>query len=138
MTVGIAPDIEVIVKDFLRGQAAVQALNTRFVSEHPKEGDRDQSWVLVADLADPGDNIDHLIEFMVQLDFYAGKDDGTPQLKTLVRIVRSALRGINTATHASGVVVTGYEWHGGPRGWDPEMKPPRRRWPCTVTFWAHG
>lgn len=138
MTLTLTPDGEKLVSDFLRDHPDLAELGARVVSKTPP--DRATPWVRVTQL-DAGqatrDPSDHLVEFFLQLDCYAGADGGKPQASLLTRTARAALQTIAQASHADAVV-TGCRISGAARVPDTDFEPARERFVLTATVWAHA
>lgn len=137
MTLALIPDIEKTVSRYLREHADIIALGARVVATPP--ADRSTPWVRVTQLDDQavdGSRAEHLIEFMLQLDCYAGASGGKPEASTLARTVRAALAAMPGTQN--GVVVTGVQFLSGAYIPDTEFEPARERYIRTVTVWAHA
>lgn len=132
MPLTLVPDIERVASDYLRTHADIVALSTRIVGKTPDS--KATSWVRVTKLDGPQVNQpDHLVEFMVQFDCYAGVTGGQPEVNTLERTVRAVL---GTLPGTGGV--TGVQVLGGPRGLDTDLEPARDRAILTALIWAHA
>jgi hypothetical protein len=121
-------DAELTVGAYLRGR-----VDTRVVGRTPS--DTSGTWVTVTmlDGRAVGDHrSDHLVDYLLQFDIYAG---GRPELWPLVNGVREALREM-PGVH-DGVVVTGVRFAGMARIPDTDFKPARERVILTATVWAH-
>lgn len=87
-------------------------------------------WVRVTELDSPQVNQpDHLVEFMIQLDCYAGATGGQPEATNLARAVRAVLGTLPNA---------GVRMLGGPRGLDTDIEPARDRKIVVALVWLHG
>lgn len=134
------PDCERIVSDYLRDHDAVVDTGARIVAHTPKEENRDEPWVRVTqlDAEDRSKPADHLIEFYVQFDCYAGKEDGQPEAIRVMRAVRQALFELDDLNHQDhDAVVTGAQVTGGRRGLADEFAPARSVYYLSATVWAH-
>jgi methionine synthase I (cobalamin-dependent) len=128
MSLTLIPDIEKVCADYLRAHADVVALNTRIRVTTPP--DKSTSWVLITKIDAPQVNHpDHLVQFMVQFDCYAGATGGVPEVNTLERTVRAVLGTLPNA---------GVQILGGPRQVDTGMEPARDRVILTAYIWAHA
>ena len=130
------PDAESFVGSYLRDHASLVALGARVSTELPRSFTL--PWVKVLQLDDPavgGSRTDHLIEYMLQLDCYAGSEGGSVEASLVSRTVRDALREM-PGVH-DDVVVTGVEFISAPRIPDESFEPARERYARTVTLWAH-
>lgn len=132
------PDIEKIVGGYLRTHADVVALGARVVGKTPQG--TDTPWIRLTQLDDRavgGHRSDHLIEYLLQLDIYAGKDGGQPEASLLNRTVREALRTM-PGVHADATI-TGVDFVSAPRiPDDDDFEPARERYIRTVIVWAHA
>lgn len=131
MSVQVIPDIEKVVSNHIRN-----LVDVRVVGKTPK--DTEDAWVRVTQLdARQLNTADHLIEFLLQLDVYAGKDGGQPEASLLTRNVRAALGDIHEASHQDAVV-NGASIVGSARIPDQDFEPARERFALNVTVWAHS
>jgi len=137
MPVTAIPDIEKISSDYLRSDAGVVALGARVVGKSP--GNTDTPWVRVTQLdATSTHRADHLVNYLLQFDSYAGKTGGQPEANSLGRAVRKALMQMPDATH-TGAVVTGVQIIGHARIPDTSIdEPARERVVITAQVWAHA
>ncbi len=123
-------DGEKLLRNYLKN-----ATGGRVVTKPPTE--TDTSWVMVTQLNAGSDlHPQRLIAFYFQIDCYAGKDGGVPEVNTLANSVRDALEAI-PGSYAEGVV-SGATINGDARNWDADLKPPRDRRQITVSVWAHA
>lgn len=128
MALTLIPDIERVASDYLRTHADIVALSTRIVGKTPDS--KTTSWVRVTELDSPQVNHpDHLVEFMVQCDCYAGATGGQPEVKTLARTVRAVMGTLPNA----GVTALG-----GPRGLDTDLEPARDNKVEVFLVYAHA
>lgn len=130
------PDIERIVSRYLREHPDIVELDARVVGKTP--ADTDRPWIRVmqiADVAVGNHRADHLIQFTVQLDCYAGKAGGQPEAAALNRRVRAALRDLPGVR--DGGVVTGVSPGSATRLPDRDFEDDRERFVRTITVWAH-
>lgn len=135
------PDAEKIVGDYLRTDPAVVALGAKVAGQM---ADSRGPWVKITQLDDTavnGSRTDYLIEFMLQLDCYAGRDAtaaevGHREASLLSRTVRQALREMPDA-QLNDAVVTGVEFVSNPRIPDTDFEPARERYARTVLIWMH-
>lgn len=131
----LTPDIERITTDYLRAHADIVALSTRIRVTTPD--DKTTSWVRVTKLSSPQVNYpDHLVQFMCQLDCYAGATGGVPEVNTLERTVRAVLGTLPDAS--SSAVVTKVDFIGGMRDVDRDLEPARDRVVLTALIYAHA
>lgn len=133
------PDIEKLTTAFLRAQPAVAAaVGRRIVGKSPD--DKSTAWVRLTRLdarGEDGSQPEHLIDFMVQLDCYAGADNGQPEANLIGRTVRDALVAMPRAAH-TGAVVTRVRITGDMRRPDTDLEPARERVVLTATVHAHS
>lgn len=134
------PDAEKVVSGYLRAHDDIVALDGRVVATTPSEksGGIARPWIRVTQLDDRAVNdsrSDHLIEFMLQLDIYAGSTGGQPEASLLNRTVRQALRDM-PGEH-DDAVVTGVRFVSALRLPDSDIEPARERYVRTVICWMH-
>lgn len=137
MAVATIPDAERIVSDYLRSHADVVALATRVVGKTPDTVST--SWVRVTllDAAnEAGSRPERLIDYMLQLDCFAGATGGQPEANSLARTVRAVLHEMPGLQ--GGVVVTCVRFIGMARIPDTDFEPARERIVLTATVWMHG
>lgn len=131
------PDAEKIVGKYLREHEDLVALGARVVGKTPDT--TSTSWIRLTQLDDRAvgnSRADHLIEFMLQFDCYAGKTGGQPEASLLARTARAALADMPGA-HADAVV-TGVQFLSGARLPDTAFEPARERFVRTVLVWMHA
>lgn len=131
-TVALIPDMEKIASSWIRSTLG----DVRVVGKPP--GDTATAWVQVVQLdARQADNspADHLVDFLLQLDCYAGGQGGQPEATLLGRRVRAALHGLPGVRN--GAVVTAARITGDARIPDTTFEPARERRVITTTIWAH-
>jgi hypothetical protein len=133
----MVPDAEKIVGGYLRAHPALVALDVRVVGKTPAR--TDTPWIRLTQLDDPavgGHRSDHLIEFLLQLDIYAGREGGQPEAALVNRTCREALRTM-IGEHGDAVV-TGVEFLSAIRLPDTDgFEPARERFIRTVRVWMH-
>lgn len=131
-------NIEKIVTAYLRDDNAVAALvERRIVAKTPDS--LAEPWVRLTLLADPQDfrsQHDHLREFYLQLDCYAGATGGQPEALSLYEAVRAAILAIHTGDH-TGATISAGRINGGARIPDTDLEPARERFVVTATVYAH-
>jgi hypothetical protein len=100
-------------------------------------------WVRVTQLdgTDIG-GLEHLIDYLVQLDCYAGKDAmddhvGQAEASLLARTVRAVLKAAKGQT-IGDAVITNVGFQGMPRIPDPDFEPARERYVLTATIHLHA
>lgn len=128
-----------ICADFLRAHDAVAAITGRVVTRTPDE--TDEPWVRVTRLDaanEVGSRPEHLIDFMIQLDCYAGGEHGTdgglPEAELLARTVRAAL--FDDLPGNAGV--TAVRIVGDTQLPDTAFEPARDRIALTALVWMHS
>jgi hypothetical protein len=141
-TLPLIPNAEAIVGDYLREHPDIVALDAHVAGTGPSDTKR--PWVRVTQLDDPAvDEIsDHLIEYMLQLDCYAGgaameAHSGQSEASLLSRTVRAVLKEMEAET-VGGAVVAGVRFVSNPRIPDEAFKPARERFARTVIVWMHA
>lgn len=131
------PDGVKIIGDALR--AALEGpFGARVVTRTPSS--TLDPWVRITQLDAPtvGDaRSDHLIEFYVQADCYAGKEGGYGEASDLGRSAREALVGLPAGSH-SGAVITGVAIRSMSSIPDVDFEPARDRIILTAAVWAHA
>lgn len=132
--VATIPDIERIVSDHLRSYPGIGA---RIVGKTSDE--TDTAWVRVTELhAQSAHRSDHLIDFLVQCDCFAGKTGGQPEVNTIARTVRKALLEMHS-TSQGGAQIAGVIVDTGPRDLSSDVDTPGRDTKSlTATIYAHA
>lgn len=127
-----------IVSDFLRTHEAIAAFDARVVGKTPKQ--TTQPWVRVTLIDAQGDRrsrADHLIDFLLQCDCYAGTEGGQPEADRLALAVRAALHddlpGERGDAVVTAVLITGH----GDR-LDTDFEPARPRVIVDASVFAHS
>jgi hypothetical protein len=135
------PDIEALIGDHLRDEPEIaDIVGDRVVGRTPSSTDRPWVRVFQLDAQSSGrSTTDHLVEFYVQLDCFAGKaaQGRRGESSLLTRLVRAAMVAMPEAAHA-GAVVSGVRIDGCPRIPDGDFDPPMERYALTATVWAHA
>lgn len=130
------PNIEKIAGDYLRGHPDVAALGARVVGKPPSQ--TESPWVQLRqlDASDaPTSRAEHLINYLLQADCYAGKEGGQPEAVLLARTVRAALHAMPGVR--DGVVITSARFTGMARIPDTDFESARERVVLTATIHAH-
>lgn len=123
------PDCEKIVSDYLR-----DSLGKRVVGKPPSS--TVDAWIQVTQLAAiQNDPADHLVEFYLQFDCYAGATGGQPEANLLARTVREFLIALN-GTQADAVISV-VRIAGDVRLPDTSFDPARDRRILSAHAWAH-
>jgi hypothetical protein len=133
----LIPDCEKLTSDYLRTHAEVSTLTSRIVGKTPS--DTSDPWVRVTQLDASNQTLsrpEHLIEYLIQFDCYAGVDGGQPEAKTLASTVREALADMPGATY-DGAVCTNARFTGMARIPDTDFEPARERVILDATIWMH-
>lgn len=140
MSLALIPDCERLIGSWLRDHPDIEALQAKVAGTVPS--DTKLPFVRVTQLDDRAvDEIsDRLIEYMVQLDCYAGSTaqlnhQGQAEASTLSRTVRAAL--LDMVGVRDGATVTGVRFVSNPRVPDAAFEPARERFIRTVIVWAH-
>ncbi len=137
------PLAEALVGDWLREHPDVVALDANVASKTPRSTVKPWVRVTQLDAADsPRGQHEHLIEYLLQLDCYAGKqatDDhiGPMQAASLAGAVRAVLKA-QQGQQRDGVVVTSVRFVGHARLPDEAMEPARERVVLTVAVMMHA
>lgn len=124
------PDIEAVLVSYLSPLIGVTVS-----TETPN--DTSAQWVKVTqlDAQDATGNTEHLIDYMVQLDCYAGADEGSVEASGLAREVRSMLATM--FQRVSDPVISRVQFLSMPRIPDTDFEPARQRYALTVSVRAH-
>jgi hypothetical protein len=133
------PDAEALVTAYLKDQGSVEDLGARVVGVPPD--DKSTPWVQVLQIDYPaveGHRSEHLLEWLGQLDCYAGKEGGQAEASALARGVREAIR-VMADQAFEDVVVTGHRVISAPRLSDDAVESTGRvRYPLTVAIYLHA
>jgi hypothetical protein len=121
----VIPDAEAIVGRYLREDPNILALDARVVGRTPRS--TTGPWIRLTQLdarAISGTEADHLIDFYLQLDGFAGTEGDQELASRLVRSARSSLRGMRG--EVEDVVVTDVRFgvfsHVPDRSFTPEVE----------------
>lgn len=128
-TLATIPDAPAIVGSQLRAHPDVVALDARVAGQLPKSFTK--PWVKITQLDATnvtGGRPEHLINFYLQLDCYAGgtADNAQEQASVLGRTIRAVLHDL-TERDIDGVVVTQVAFTGDARIPDEAFEPARER-----------
>lgn len=126
------PSAERIVGDYLRAN-----MDARVVGKTPS--DIEDPWLrvtLLDDSSTDGGVTDHLIEALLQIDVYAGRQGNQGTADDLRREARAYLQQINLADH-DGAVVTGSRVSSA-RVPDPSIEGEMERYILTATVWMRA
>ena len=128
-TLTVIPDAPAIVGSQLRGHPDVMALDTRVAGQIPKSFTK--PWVKITQLDATnvtGGRPEHLINFYLQFDCYAGAqaDNAQEQASRLGRTIRAVLHDL-TEQDIDGVVVTHVAFTSDARIPDEAFEPARER-----------
>lgn len=142
MTLPVILDAEALVGAWLREHDDIIALDARVAGRTPDSTTR--PWIRVTQLDAtpiPQAPHEHVIDYMVQLDCYAGKqatDDFTGQAEasTLARTARAVLKALQGTTAGDVAVArVGFTTH--LRAPDADMEPARERYVLTAELMMH-
>lgn len=137
----VIPDAEVLIGGWLRTHPDIMDLDARVAPRTPDSTSKPWIRVTVIDDGDSTVGHDHLIEYMVQLDCYAGNEamaayTAQAEASLLYRTARAVLKS-KKGTRSDGVVVTSVECRGA-RVPDTSVEPARERFLATATVMAHA
>jgi len=108
-------------------RADVGLTDVRFVATTPSK--TDTPWVRITQLDaadDPTSSVEHLIDYYLQLDIYAGADGGVPEANNLNRLCRLALKALQGTTLGTDAVVTEVRFTSNARIPDSDVDEPAR------------
>lgn len=142
MTLAVIPDAEALVGAWLRDHDDLTALGARVAGRTPNT--TTMPWIRVTQLdATPiaRSGLEHVIDYMVQLDCYAGADAmadfaGQAEASIVARTARAVLKDLEGTT-ADGVVVTRVAFTTHLRAPDADMEPARERVILTCLLMMH-
>lgn len=137
----VIPDAEVLIGGWLRTHPDIMALDARVAPRTPDSTSKPWIRVTVIDDGDSTVGHDHLIEYMVQLDCYAGNTamaahTAQAEASLLYRTARAVLKA-KEGMQVDSVVVTSVECRG-TRVPDTSAEPARERFIATATVMAHA
>lgn len=143
MTLTVIPDSETLIGGWLRDHADITALDARVAPRTPRT--TALPWVRVTQLdATPiaRAGFEHFIDFMVQLDCYAGAEAmsdfrGQAEASLLARTVRAVLKAVE-GTVADGVAVSRVRFSTHLRAPDAALEPARERVVLTAHVMMHA
>lgn len=143
MALAVLPDVEGIVGGWLIGHSDIAALDVRVASKAPDSMTR--AWIRVTLLSaddDPPSSLEHLVEYTLQIDCYAGSVSmgdhvGRARASLLARTARAVLKA-RQATVSDGLVVTRVRFSGNSRLPDTAFEPAMERYVLTVEILAHA
>lgn len=132
------PDAEMVLGDYLRTHPDVEALEARVAGKTPTTFTLPWVRVTQLDAIDKTGN-EHLIDFLVQFDCYAGsvEDGAQGEASLLRRTVRAALKAAQGQT-LDGVVISDVTVTGDVHLPDTTLEPARERYVLSVTVHAHA
>lgn len=124
-------DAEKIVGAFLREHADVVALDANVAGRTPSSITKPWIRVTQLDAADAPSGHDHLVDYLLQLDCYAGQEamkdhTGQAAASTLARTARAALKELE-ATSVEDVVVSEVQFTSMARIPDTDFEPAHER-----------
>jgi hypothetical protein len=141
VSIAVIPDCEALVGGWLREHPDIAALGARVAGSTPRS--MTAPWVRVTQLAAPDvSGVEHLIDYTLQLECYAGEDAqaahaGQAEASLLSRRVRAVLKGME-GVQADGVVVTRVVFSGDARLPDNALEPARERYVLTAEVMLHA
>lgn len=144
MTATLIPDVEKLLGDYLRDHPTIVALGARVAGTVPSN--TRSPWVKVTQIdgtPSPGHRGDHLIDYLVQFDCYAGatateSHNGQAEASTLARTVRAALNGLDSGAVLDTAAVSGVTFTSMSRLPDTAFEPVRERYVLDAQVWAHA
>ena len=129
----VIPDIEALLVGYLG-----PLLGIRIVTVQPDQ--QAEPWVKIAQLDAKdvsGSYSERLIEYMVQFDFYAGRDENSVDASTSARVGRQLLAEL--PSYGGGdAVVSRVQFISMPHLPDPSFEPARERYVLTANIAAHA
>ncbi len=137
----LIPDLEAPVGRWLREHAAIVALDARVAGSTPRGTTR--PWIRVTQInATDRSGIEHLINYVLQLDCCAGKtatDAHVAQAEAslLRRTARGVLHSMQGTT-ADGLVIGSVRFTGDQHAPDVTLEPARERYILTLEVVAHA
>lgn len=143
MSVTTIPDIERTLGDYLRDHGDITALGARVAGQLPKSFTR--PWIRVTQLdarevsRPMNRREEHLINFFVQLDVYAGSEPVNAQADAseLARVARAVLCAMPDQTFYD-LIVTDVMINSHARIPDLDFDPPRERYVVAAEIYAHA
>lgn len=143
MTLPLIAEADALVAQWLREHPDIVALDANVAGTLPDSIEK--AWIRVTSFGPSDDDnarLEHLLEFFLQLDCYAGAaatraQQGQGEASTLVRTVRAVLKA-REGQVADGVVVTAVRFGGMPRIPDTDFEPARERYALDVFLTLHG
>jgi len=132
MTLTVIPDSETLIGGWLREHPDIAAQDARVAPRTPRT--TSLPWIRVTQLdATPiaRSGLDHVIDFMVQLDCYAGSDamssfQGQAEASLLARTARAVLKAVE-GTVTDGVAVSRVRFSTHLRAPDTALEPAQER-----------
>lgn len=137
MTSALIPDGLAVVVERLNASSAVLAITERIATSPPRG--YDEPWVRVTQIDasnSPQSQFEHLIEFILQIDCYAGKTGGSVEASLLARTVRAEVIAMPHATY-DDVVVSNARVLSMPSIPDRAIEPARERYALTASIHMH-
>jgi len=129
-----------LLRSYLLEDEAVTAITTQIAHSSPAESDRVRPWVRITQLdarnETRDERIEHLVNYYMQLDCYAGANNRFTEAEDLNRAVRAAL--VRMPEHTlEGVVVSSVVVASNPAPADTDLTPARQRFILEVEILAH-
>ncbi len=143
MSLPTIPDIELLAGAWLRTHPDIQAFDARVAGRTPST--HRKPWIRLTQLDaddDARSRVEHLIEYVLQLDCYAGEDatkahTGQAEASALVRAARAVLKA-QEGVARDGVVISKVTFQGMSRIPDTDFEPARERSILTATVRLHA
>lgn len=134
-------DAEQLVGDWLREHADIIALDARVAGNTPDTLTRPWIRVTQLDAPDEGAGLEHVIDYIVQCDCYAGSDamrafDGQATAKLLAATARAVLKATQGTT-SDGAVISRVRFSSHLRAPDTTMEPAMQRVILTAELLMH-
>lgn len=143
MSLSLAPNVEALIGTWLREHPDVSTLGARVAGTTPATTTAPWVRVTLLDARDSdASSIEYFVQYMLQLDCYAGKaaqdaHAGQAEAWQLKATVRAALKDMQGRSYP-GAIVTEVRFNGDARLPDTSMEPARERYVLTVMIRAHG
>jgi len=145
MSLPVIPDVEVLAGAWLREHPDIQAFDARVAGRTPSPAAQRKPWIRLTQFDANDDevaSIEHLIDYLLQLDCYAGEDamkahTGQAEASALARAARAVLKA-QQGRARDGVVISKVTFQGMPRIPDADFEPARERVILTATIRLHA
>jgi len=138
MSATVIPDAEKFVGEFLRSHPDIVLLDARVAGRLPTAFVKPWVKVQQIDATSRTGSVEHLINYLLQFDCYAGEgDNGQAQASLLSRTVRSILHGMQDQV-IDGVTVSQVTFTSHARIPDEAFEPWRERYIIDAEVTAHA